>query len=70
MKIIDSSLYFFLKHCDREEILEDIRRRDAYDTTREIAPLVMARDALLLDTSSLSLEETIDKVEEIIKNVS
>lgn len=24
MKIIDSSLYFFLKHCDREEILEDI----------------------------------------------
>lgn len=24
LKIIDSSLYFFLKHCDREEILEDI----------------------------------------------
>jgi hypothetical protein len=24
MKIIDSSLYFFLKHCDREEILDDI----------------------------------------------
>jgi hypothetical protein len=24
MKIIDSSLYFFLKHCDREEILEDL----------------------------------------------
>ena len=24
LKIIDSSLYFFLKHCDREEVLEDI----------------------------------------------
>jgi hypothetical protein len=24
MKIIDSSLYFFLKHCDREEILDDL----------------------------------------------
>jgi hypothetical protein len=24
LKVIDSSLYFFLKHCDREEILEDI----------------------------------------------
>ena len=24
MKVIDSSLYFFLKHCDREDILADL----------------------------------------------
>lgn len=53
-----------------DEILEDIRRRDAYDSSREIAPLVMAEDARLLDSSNLSLEEVIDRVEEIIRNVS
>lgn len=53
-----------------EEILEEILRRDAYDSSRKIAPLVQAEDALLLDTSHMSLEEVFDRVEEIIRDVS
>lgn len=40
-----------------EEVLEDIRRRDARDTQRAIAPLVRAPDAHLLDTTDLDIEE-------------
>lgn len=44
---------------DFDNILNDIRARDARDSGREAAPLKMAKDALLLDTSALSLEAAI-----------
>ena len=40
-----------------EDVLADIRSRDARDSGREVAPLKPASDALLLDTSNLTLEE-------------
>ncbi|MFM1524519.1 MULTISPECIES: (d)CMP kinase [Helcococcus] len=43
-----------------EEILEDIKRRDYFDSHREITPLVKAEDAILIDSSNLSIEEVID----------
>jgi cytidylate kinase len=39
-----------------EEVLADIRRRDARDSGRDAAPLVQAADAALLDTSELTIE--------------
>lgn len=45
-----------------DAILKDIRERDYNDRNREIAPLKQADDAILIDTSQLSLQESIDVV--------
>lgn len=45
-----------------EAVLEEMNLRDKNDSTREIAPCVQASDAILLDNSNLSLEETADKI--------
>ena len=44
-----------------EDVLADIRSRDTRDSGREVAPLKAADDALLLDTSSLTEEQAIEK---------
>lgn len=44
-----------------DKVLADIRVRDARDMGRNAAPLVMARDAVLLDTSFLSIEASVQK---------
>ena len=54
-----------------EEILKSIISRDERDSSRKTAPLKPAQDAVIIDTSSLTLEEVIHKVLEISnKNVS
>jgi len=42
-----------------EEMLAQIRERDARDAARDVAPMVMAKDAVLLDTSHLSIDEAV-----------
>lgn len=42
-----------------EEVLADILRRDKFDSQREISPLRKADDAIYIDSSNCSLEETI-----------
>lgn len=42
---------------DYAEILEDVRARDARDSQRALAPLKMAEDAIMLDTSALDRDE-------------
>ena len=42
-----------------EDVLLDIRARDARDSSREVAPLRQAPDALLLDTSDLGIDESV-----------
>ena len=46
-------------HATYEDVLADIRSRDERDSHREVAPLVPAKDAILLDTSNLGIEEAI-----------
>ena len=43
--------------CDLEEIARDIAERDERDSTREIAPLKQAEDAVLVDSSYMTIEE-------------
>ena len=43
-----------------DDILKDIELRDYQDTHREIAPLKKAEDAILVDTTKLNLEESIE----------
>ncbi len=48
--------------CDLKRIQEDIEERDYRDMHREISPLVRAEDAILLDTSDMSIEQVIEAV--------
>jgi len=45
-----------------DSLLRDIRERDARDAGRAAAPLVPARDAVILDTTDLTIEAAIDRV--------
>lgn len=45
--------------CDLEEISRDIRERDERDMTREIAPLKQAEDAILVDSSDMTIPEVV-----------
>ena len=50
-----------------EDVLDDLIKRDYQDTHREIAPLKAADDAVLLDTSELDFEGSLNAVLDIIK---
>jgi cytidylate kinase len=45
-----------------DEILADLRRRDQLDSERAYAPLRAAADAIVIDTSTLSLDEVIVQI--------
>ena len=47
-------------------ILKEIIERDRKDSTRKIAPLKQANDAILVDTTNLGIEEVINKIIELI----
>ncbi len=49
-----------------EKVLEEIKIRDYKDSHREIAPLKMADDAILVDTSNLNKDEVTDKIIQLI----
>lgn len=48
--------------CDLDEIEKDIIQRDHQDMTREISPLTQAEDAVLVDSSHMTVEEAVDAV--------
>lgn len=45
-----------------EKILEDLKARDARDMNRTVAPLKPAEDAIVLDSTSMSIDEVLDEV--------
>jgi len=50
-----------------EELLEQIIERDKNDSTRDIAPLTKADDAIEIDTSKLTVQQVVDKIIEVVK---
>ncbi len=53
--------------CSYETIKADIEERDYQDMHREISPLKQAEDAVLVDTSEMTVDEVVDHIEQIIK---
>jgi cytidylate kinase len=53
---------------DYDKVLEEMKQRDYNDSHRAIAPLKPAEDAVLMDTSGQSLEQSIDAVTSLIKD--
>ena len=45
-----------------EKVLEDVNKRDYNDTHREVDPLRQAEDAVLIDSTNMSIEEVVDFV--------
>ena len=52
--------------ADLEEIEAQIRERDERDMTREISPLKQAEDAVLVDTSDMTIDQVVDRILAII----
>jgi cytidylate kinase len=50
-----------------EDVLANVKFRDENDKTSDVAPLKMADDAVLLDSTNLSIEEVTDEAIRIIK---
>ena len=52
-----------------QEVLDEIIKRDKMDSTREESPLLQAEDAVLVDTSSMSIDEVSNKIVELVDNL-
>ena len=50
------------EHPDFEEVKKDIEDRDHRDMTREISPLKQADDAILVDSSDMTIDEVVEKI--------
>lgn len=53
------------QNADLEEIKKDIAERDERDMNRELSPLRQAEDAVLVDTSEMTIEEVAERILEI-----
>ena len=53
--------------CDINEIQKDIEERDTRDMNREISPLRQAEDAVLVDSSEMTIEEVVNAILQIYK---
>jgi cytidylate kinase len=52
---------------DLATVRADLLRRDEYDSTRTASPLAAADDAVVLDTTELTLDQVIDRVEQLAR---
>lgn len=50
------------KELSLAEVQQDMEKRDRQDSEREVAPLVAAADALIIDTTGLSIDEIVDQI--------
>lgn len=56
---------------DLDKLTQEIKQRDHQDTTRGVAPLKMAKDAIYIDSTELSIEQVVEKMLlEVKKNLS
>jgi len=53
--------------CDFDEIAKDIAERDHRDSTRATAPLRQAEDAVLVDSSDMTIEEVVKAISDLCK---
>lgn len=52
---------------DFEKVKEDIKKRDYIDKNRDNSPLTKTDDAILVDSTNLSIKEVVDKISGLIK---
>jgi len=52
---------------DEEQVLADIKARDQKDSSRAVAPLIPAADALIIDSTKLAIDEVVARIMQAIK---
>jgi cytidylate kinase len=51
---------------DLDGVLDAMRRRDEIDSSREVSPLMAAEDAIVVDSTEMSIEQVVAEVERLI----
>jgi cytidylate kinase len=54
---------------DYETVLADVRRRDHLDSSREVSPLCVADDAVVVDTSDMNQTEVIAALRDLVERL-
>lgn len=57
------------QEVDVDTIIEQIRQRDEKDRSREVSPLIQAKDAIYIDTTNFKLEEVVEQILESIEQL-
>lgn len=52
---------------DMAQVRQDVRRRDEYDSTRQHAPLAAADDAIVVDSTGLTVDEVLQRVLRLVR---
>ena len=52
-----------------DEILNNIRNRDKLDSSRSDSPLIIEKDAVLIDNSNMSIDEQLKQIKQLIENI-
>jgi cytidylate kinase len=51
----------------QEQVLHEVRRRDEYDSTRQHAPLMAASDAIVLDSTDLTVDQVLERLRVLLR---
>lgn len=57
-----------VKGITLEDTIEDIKRRDTFDSTREESPLTKTEDSYLVDTTHMTIDEAVDHIIYIVSS--
>jgi len=50
----------------QKQVAADLKNRDTIDSTRKVSPLKIAKDAIYIDTTNLSIEQVVDKMQNYV----
>lgn len=56
------------KNITFEEVLNSIKKRDEFDSNREDSPLVVPKDAIIIDTTNMTIDEVVQKITDVVFN--
>lgn len=56
------------KNITFEEVLDSIKKRDEFDSNREDSPLVVPKDAIIIDTTNMTIDEVVQKITDVVFN--
>ncbi|MBW5396776.1 (d)CMP kinase [Brachyspira pilosicoli] len=51
-----------------EEVIDSIKKRDEFDSNREDSPLVVPKDAIIIDTTNMTINEVVQKITDVVFN--
>lgn len=57
-----------VKDITFEEVIDSIKKRDEFDSNREDSPLVVPKDAIIIDTTNMTIDEVVQKITDVVFN--